>query len=259
MDAEVLPLCLRGVSKAYRLTTGEVVPALDRVDLDVHAGEVVCLMGPSGCGKSTTLHVAAGWLQPDAGEALARGEVISGPGPDRPFCYQESTIFQWLTVRENVAFGLQAQRRDCAVVDELLEEVGLAPFAHAYPKELSGGMMKRVELARAIAAASERAVLLLDESFASVDPLTRLSLHELLRRLLVERGHSAILSSHDPYECAFVADRIALMAPRPSRILEVIDVPLPAERTRELHTSGEFQAFASEVLSRMLEVGGDVQ
>jgi NitT/TauT family transport system ATP-binding protein len=203
------------------------VEALSHIDLHVHPGELVALVGTSGCGKSTLLRIVAGLEQPSSGEVLVDGEVVLGPGPDRGMVFQGHSLFPWLTVAGNIAFGLElagvprARRADR--VGELLEIVDLAEHGGRLPRELSGGMRQRVAIARALA--PEPDVLLLDEPFGALDAQTRLAMHEFLRQVWQRTGATIVLVTHDVDEAVYLAQRVYVMGARPGRILEEVALP----------------------------------
>ncbi len=203
------------------------VVALDRVDLQVDAGELVSLVGTSGCGKSTLLRIVAGLEQTSSGRVLVEGDMVLGPGPDRGMVFQGYSLFPWLSVAGNVAFGLElagvgrAQRAER--VEELLHVMGLAEHAGRLPRELSGGMRQRVAIARALA--PEPDLLLLDEPFGSLDAQTRTSLHEFLRQVWQRTGATIVLVTHDVDEALYLSQRIYVMHARPGRVVEEIALP----------------------------------
>ncbi len=225
-------LSIRGVSKRFCSRRDEV-HALDRVSLDVDEGEFVCLVGPSGCGKSTLLNLIAGLDRPDQGEVLANGQPVNGPGPDRMVMFQESALFPWLDVMDNVLFGLKLKhnlpkgaRRDVAT--HYLRLVGLERFAHASVHELSGGMKQRTALARALA--PNPRVLLMDEPFAALDAMTREQLYSDLQVIWQARKKTIVFVTHNVREAVCLGDRVVLFSPHPGRIREQFHVDLPRPR-----------------------------
>jgi NitT/TauT family transport system ATP-binding protein len=210
----------------------EGVPVLEDINLDVREGEFVCIVGPSGCGKSTLLNIAAGFLEATQGEMLIDGRLVHGPDPKRIFIFQENAIFPWMTVAQNVGFGVkratESERRE--LVHHYIEMVGLTGFEHAYPRELSGGMKQRVEIARALAA--EPDVLFMDEPFGALDYLTRLRLRHELTQIWQREKRTILFVTHDVEESVQLAGRIMVMGRRPSRIRAI--VPVEAERPRDL-------------------------
>jgi NitT/TauT family transport system ATP-binding protein len=206
------------------------VDVLRGVDLAVAEGEFVCLVGPSGCGKSTLLNIVGGFLAPTVGSVEIDGEAVSAPDPRRVFIFQENGVFPWLTVEENIGFGLGhrpgAERRE--IVARYVEMMRLSGFERSYPRELSGGMKQRVELARALA--TEPDVLYMDEPFGALDYLTRLRLRAELVQLWQRIDPTILFVTHDVEEAVQLADRIVVMEQRPSRIREIVPVPLPRPR-----------------------------
>jgi NitT/TauT family transport system ATP-binding protein len=232
------------VTKIYRSSDGSSLQALDVVDLQIDPGEIVALLGPSGCGKSTLLRICCGIETPTSGRAVVGGTTVAGPRRDVGVAFQQADLLEWRTVRQNVALGPRIQRRDATATDrviaELLELMGLTEFAARYPHELSGGMQQRAALARALAI--DPAVLLLDEPFGALDALTRERLNVELSRLCALRGVTTMLITHSIDEAVFVADRVAVMSPRPGRIVEEVRVDLPRPRTRSCLADPRFIA-----------------
>ncbi len=234
-------------------TGGYRVRPIDRLDLDAADGELVILLGPSGCGKTTLLRVLAGFEKADAGLVEVDGEPVRGPSPKRGMVAQAGTLFPWLPLRANLAWGLEAARAPDteAVVDDLLKVTGLAGFADALPRHLSGGMRQRAAIAQVLA--TRPPVLLLDEPFGALDAQTRLRMHEWLRRLLAERPTTVVLVTHDVDEALLLGDRLGLLSPRPGRVTQVVDVPLPADRGRATLSDPRFVSLKDEVLRRVLD------
>ncbi|HMJ13330.1 MAG TPA: ABC transporter ATP-binding protein [Polyangiaceae bacterium] len=210
---------------------GDAVQVLEGVNLDVRPGEFVCLLGPSGCGKSTLLNVVGGFLPAARGEVRVQGELVRGPDPRRIFVFQENGVFPWLTVQENIGFGLfqQSAEQAAQIVGRYVRMVGLAGFEHAYPHELSGGMKQRVEIARALAANPE--VLYMDEPFSALDFVTRLKMRTDLVRIWQAEHKTILFVTHDVEEAVQLADRILIMSQRPATIQSVVDVDLPRPRS----------------------------
>ena len=227
-DAHIV---VRGVSKRFPIPGGEVV-ALKDIDLSIGKGEFVCLLGPSGCGKSTLLNAVAGFSNPTAGTITVEGRTISAPGPDRGMVFQEYALFPWMTVAQNVAFGLEIKgmaRADIRTrVDELLVMLKLADFRDRFPKDLSGGMRQRVAIARVLAL--DPPVLLMDEPFGALDSLTRRSLQDELLRIWAQMKKTIIFVTHSIEESIYLADRIVVMTYRPGTIKADVYVDMPRPR-----------------------------
>ena len=244
-------MALRGVSKVFAAGSAHEVVAIERIDLEVRDGEIYCLLGPSGCGKTTVLNMVAGFEAASAGEVLVDGATVAAPGPDRAVVFQEATLFPWLTVLGNIAFGLRLAAVDGAAAREramrYVESMGLKGFEHRYPYELSGGMQQRVSLARAWV--NNPAVLLLDEPFGALDAQTKIVMQELLLELW-ERFHTTILYiTHDVEEAIFLGDRIGVMTKRPSRLRDELVVDVPRPRTIDLTTEDRFVALKRRILN----------
>jgi NitT/TauT family transport system ATP-binding protein len=245
-------LWLRDISLSYKTGAGEQLLALERVDLKVKPGEFLCVVGPSGCGKSTLLHLAAGLHHPTSGSVLVDNKVADGPGTDRMLIFQELGLFPWLTVRENVEFGMKmkglakSERRDKA--EHYLRLVHLGQFKNSYTHQLSGGMRQRVALARALA--SEPDVLLMDEPFAALDAQTRDLLHDELERIWAETGRTIIFVTHNVREAVRLGDRVVLLTFRPGRIKREFSVRL--RRPRHLEDV-EVAQTAREILDELRE------
>ena len=241
-------ISVRGIHKTFPLKDTEFV-ALDHVDLDIADNEFVTVVGPSGCGKSTLMNILAGLEEPTAGEALVDGREVAGPGPERGVIFQQYALFPWLTVRKNVEFGLKvagvpkAERRERA--QHFINMVGLDQFADALPKMLSGGMKQRCAIARAYAV--NPSILLMDEPFGALDALTRVKLQEQLLDTWSREKRTVMFITHDVDEAVFLANRVIVMAARPGRIYDVIDVDLPYPRTEDARLSPEFTQLRNRV------------
>jgi NitT/TauT family transport system ATP-binding protein len=245
---------LRGISKVF-WRNNQPTQALRNIDLEIAAGEFVCLLGPSGCGKSTLLHIVAGFIQPDEGSVLAYGEAASGPGADRCVLFQSPTLFPWLTSRENVLFGPRARGiRDTEtgmVADELLATVGLADFHDHFPHQLSGGMRHRAALARALI--NRPRILLMDEPFAALDAITRESMQNFLLRLWQRQRMTVLFVTHDVEEAVLLSDRVCVMSARPGRIVNKTRVDLARPRDEALRDTAEFVAMRRALRERLTE------
>lgn len=211
------------------------VRVLDDISFIAGAGEMICILGRSGCGKTTLLNILAGFLPPTSGTVLLNHQAVHCPGPDRCVVFQEDALFPWLTVRENIAFGLQGRTKDKAYlnkeVDRFLSLAGLSAFQGYLPREISGGMKQRVALARVLIL--QPAVLLMDEPFVSLDLQTREEMHNLLVSLWEKLAQTILFVTHDVDEAIKLADRILLVDRAPGRIREKIPVSLPRPRTVE--------------------------
>jgi len=215
---------------------GEQIDVLERVNFEVREGEFVCFVGPSGCGKSTLLNIVGGFLPVTRGDITVEGQPVDGPDPRRIFVFQENGVFPWLTVQDNIGFGL-LQRPDAErarIVAHYIEMVGLGGFERAYPRELSGGMKQRVEIARALAANPD--IIYMDEPFGALDFITRLKMRSDLTRIWQSEGKTILFVTHDIEEAVQLADRVLVMSQRPATIQTVVPVELP--RPRDLDSPG---------------------
>lgn len=248
-------LTLRDVAVAFRARGGGEIAAIDRLSLDVADREIVSIVGPSGCGKSTLLRLIAGLVRPSSGEIRLDGRAVSDPGADRGMVFQSYTLFPWLTVQGNVEFGprlrglAEAARRDVAT--RFVQMVGLAGFEHAYPKELSGGMMQRVAIARALA--NDPEVLLMDEPFGALDAQTRAFMQELLLDIWQKTPKTILFVTHDIDEALFLGDRVYVMTARPGRFRDEVRLDLPRPRTLEITMSPAFVEAKRRVLAIIRE------
>jgi len=203
---------------------------LDDISLDVREGEFVCLLGPSGCGKSTLLNIVGGFLAPQQGSVTIDGEAVTGPDPRRIFVFQERGVFPWLTVEENIGFGLfklpEAEKRER--ITHYVQLVGLKGFERSYPRELSGGMKQRLEVARALAVNPD--VLYLDEPFGALDSITRLQMRRELLRIWHAERKTILFVTHDIEESVQLADRVVVLSARPGRVQRIVDIDIPHPR-----------------------------
>jgi NitT/TauT family transport system ATP-binding protein len=211
------------------------VQALKNIKLTVREGEFVSIVGPSGCGKSTLLYMLGGFVPPSSGRLLADGRLISSPGVDRGIVFQEYALFPWLTVFDNIAYGLEmtgipAAQREKAV-EHYVALIGLKGFERRYPRELSGGMKQRVALARTFA--YEPSILLLDEPFGALDSLTRETMQDELRRLWRTTGKTIVMVTHDVGEAVYLSNRVCVMSQRPGQIVEEFSIDLDRSGERE--------------------------
>ena len=233
-------------------TAGGRLLALDKINLQVSAGEFLCIVGPSGCGKSTLLYLIAGLNQPSAGKVLMDGNVVEHTGTDRIMIFQEHGLFPWLTVEENVEFGMKmkgvkkALRREQA--NEYLKLVHLQKFGKSYIHQLSGGMRQRVAIARALA--TEPDVLLMDEPFAALDAQTRDLLHDELERIWAETGRTIVFVTHNVREAVRLGDRVAVFTFRPGRVKREYKIDLPRPRHLE---DAAVAGTAREILNDLRE------
>ncbi|CAI8992228.1 Uncharacterized ABC transporter ATP-binding protein MJ0412 [Pseudomonas sp. IT-P253] len=224
------------VSLRYQKPDGGMFTALEQVSFEVPDQQFAVLVGPSGCGKSSLLYLTAGLNEPTEGEIYVGGQQVQGPGADRGMVFQSYTLFPWLTVRQNVEFGLKrrgmasAERKE--IVDYYVNEVGLTGFADNYAKQLSGGMMQRVAIARALA--NDPQILLMDEPFGALDSQTRLQMQQLLLRVWGNSKKTVLFVTHDIDEAILLGDRVYVMGARPGRIKQILDVPIERPRTLDM-------------------------
>ena len=233
-------------------TSGRDVVALKDINLQVPRGQFVCLLGPSGCGKSTLLNAVAGFAPPSSGTITADDQLVTGPGPERGMVFQEYALFPWMTVEQNVGFGLEikgmARTQIIQRVGGLLKLLSLEDFAKRYPKDLSGGMRQRVAIARVLALDSP--ILLMDEPFGALDALTRRNLQDELLRLWAELRKTVIFVTHSIEEAIYLADRIVVMTYRPGTIKRDMLIDLPRLRDP---ASPEFNALKRELGLMVME------
>jgi NitT/TauT family transport system ATP-binding protein len=237
------------------------VIAVQDVSLTIREGEFISLVGPSGCGKTTLLTMIAGFVQPTRGTVMLDGRPIIGPGPDRGVIFQEYAVFPWLTVEQNIGFGLAlranrvrvAERR--AIVERYIRLMRLAGFEHAWPRTLSGGMKQRVALARAYAVKSD--FLLMDEPFGALDAQTRSAMQDLLLDVLAEEGKTVVFITHAVEEALYLSSRIVVITARPARIRHIVEVPFPYPRQQGLFRSSEFLDLRAAVHEEVMREYAD--
>jgi NitT/TauT family transport system ATP-binding protein len=246
----VSKLVVEGVTRVFpAVARRSPVRALEPIDLAVADNDFITILGPSGCGKSTLLRIVAGLDEPTAGRVLLDGQPVGGPGADRGMVFQSYTLFPWLTVRENICFGLRERRvpraRQDEVADSFVARVGLRGFEDHYPKHLSGGMQQRTALARALA--NDPKILLLDEPFGALDTQTRALMQELLLGIWEADRTTVLFVTHDIDESIFLASRVVVMTARPGRIKCEVPVDLPHPRVYTVKTTPEFAALKARL------------
>lgn len=227
---------------------GSVTTALSDVNLDIRKGELISIIGPSGCGKTTLLRLISGLDKPQRGEVTFKGRRIEEPNPERGYVFQQGSLFPWLTVEENIAFGLKARGKYKEHKDEVAEyiaKVGLQGFEKSYPHQISGGMAQRVAIARALI--DHPKVLLLDEPMGALDSFTRADLQDRLLDLWEKYHMTMILVTHDVDEAIYLGNRVVIMTPRPGRIKEIVPIHL-AQRDR---VSDDFTAYRKQLLTKL--------
>src|SRR5246500_2852206 len=258
-EPQIPKLSLSDVSLSYATNSSGHLVALKNINLQVQPGEFLCIVGPSGCGKSTLLHLIAGLHQQTSGEVLVDNAPVQGPGTDRILIFQELGLFPWLTVAQNVEFGMRMKgvpkaERDAKIRD-YLRLVHLQQFKDSYIHQLSGGMRQRVALARALA--TEPDVLLMDEPFAALDAQTRDLLHDELERIWAETGRTIIFVTHNVREAVRLGDRVALLTFRPGRVKQEFSVNLPRPRHMEqpdlARTAGDILNCLRDEINKSLE------
>jgi ABC-type nitrate/sulfonate/bicarbonate transport system ATPase subunit len=258
---EVPKLQIRDLHVTYRSREGADVEAVRGVDFDIankpDEGEIVVFLGPSGCGKSTILKAVAGLLPPTRGEIFVDGERVDSVGRDRGMVFQAYTSFGWLTVRENVEYGLRlrgvpkAERR--AEAEKYIEAVGLKDFADKFPKALSGGMKQRVAIARTLI--NKPKLLLMDEPFGALDPQTRWGMQGLLIDISRKEDNTILFVTHDVAEAVYLADTVLVLAQRPTKVLHRVEVPHFQRRDLALKSSSEFRDCERQLLDLLYAKG----
>ena len=259
------------LGKRFETANGEIDALVD-INFQIRRRELICVIGPSGCGKSTLIRIIAGLETPSSGQMLLDGKPVHGPGADRCMVFQGYTLFPWLTVLENVMFGMRMNNTGSEhEALEWIELVGLSKFTHAYPNQLSGGMKQRVAIARALAIRPR--VLLMDEPFGALDAQTRCQLQTYLLEIWRNVDLTILFITHDLEEAIYLADRIVVLGANPGHIQEIIEVPVPHPRTQEQFLSPEFLATKARLeelihpqgkdqsafkMPRMTQVGDDV-
>jgi NitT/TauT family transport system ATP-binding protein len=217
---------------------------VEDVTYDIHDGDFIAVIGPSGCGKTTMMSMLAGFQKPTTGKVLFDGAPVQGPGPERGVIFQEYGVFPWLTVKQNIAFGLKLKANRIpnsehdGICDHYLELMGLSDFANSYPKHLSGGMRQRLAIARAYAVKPQ--FLLMDEPFGALDAQTRSNMQNLLLQVLASEGKTVMLITHSVEEAIYLASRIVVVTARPARIKQIIDVPFAYPRDESIQERPEF-------------------
>ena len=224
---------------------------VDDISYDINDGDFIAVIGPSGCGKTTMMSMLAGFQKPTTGKVLFDGNPVNGPGPERGVIFQEYGVFPWLTVKDNIAFGLKLKANHVPVAerDQICEHylalMGLSDFANSYPKHLSGGMRQRLAIARAYAVKPQ--FLLMDEPFGALDAQTRANMQNLLLKVLATEGKTVMLITHSVEEAIYLASRIVVVTARPARIKEIIDVPFAYPRDESLQERPEFGELRSHI------------
>jgi NitT/TauT family transport system ATP-binding protein len=247
---------MKNVWKSFSSPMGDKpLTVLENITLKIDEGEIVALIGPSGCGKSTVLNIAAGFEEPDEGHLLFKGEPVIAPSSKRGVVFQSAVLFPWLTVKQNIVYGLKLKKLNHNLQDEKCEKyislVGLKGFEHYYPHQLSGGMQQRVSITRVLI--MEPKMLLMDEPFASLDAQTRISMQQLLLSISLQLNPSILFITHDVEEALFLADSIYVMSRLPGRIKHEIHVPFPKPRTISLLGNPSFSKAKHEILQLLFE------
>ena len=249
-------IAIEHIDKIFPGGQGQETQALSDVSLDIRPGSFISLIGPSGCGKSTLLRLISGLEHPTAGSVKLDEEAVTGPGADRGFMFQEHSLFPWLNLYDNLAFGLRARglyEAEKERIPELLQLVGLEGFEKSYPHQLSGGMCQRASLARALAGRPK--VLLLDEPLGALDAFTRMNIQDELQRIWQEEHMTMVMVTHDVDEAVYLSDTVIVMTARPGRIVKSLPIELPRPRDR---SSEDFFHYTSLIL-KTLHYGGQHQ
>ncbi|MBN9347444.1 MAG: ABC transporter ATP-binding protein [Devosia sp.] len=252
-ETQAPAISISNLTKFYGSPKGRRMKALENVTLTVGRGEFVSIIGPSGCGKTTMLKMVGGILGWDEGSIEVLGKPVTGPGPERATVFQSFALLPWMTVIDNVSFGLKvrgmAKPERYAVARKLLASVGLADFETSYPRQLSGGMQQRVGLARALAVSPQ--LLLMDEPFSAIDAQTRLILQTDLLDIWSKTDLSVLFITHAMDEAVFLSDKVVIMGARPGHVTDIIDVDLPRPRTEETRRDPRFVELTGFVWDRL--------
>lgn len=255
MLKKIVEISIDSVSKSYETHDENKLICLQNLSIDVYKNEFLCIMGPSGCGKTTLLNIVAGFISSDSGSVKIRDKLIGKPGPDRAVVFQANAVFPWMTVEQNIGYNPKISGKSKSeqklIVDRFVRFVHLEEFRKAWPKELSGGMKKRVDLARAYASNPE--VILMDEPFGALDILTKEKLQLELQEMWIKEQKTILFITHDLEEALYLGDRVAIMTPRPSEISRIIEVPFNKPRKIELKTSGSFVELRREIIASLGE------
>lgn len=254
MDQKKIKLKIDNVSKIFGKSNNQVV-ALDKTSFEVEEGEFVTILGPSGCGKSTILRIIAGLTDTSSGKALLDSKEIVSSGADRGMVFQSYTLFPWLTVQENIEFGLElkgmAKKERAEIALHYLDLIGLTGFENQYPQNLSGGMKQRVAIARALA--NDPEILLMDEPFGALDAQTRSIMQEILLNAWQESKKTILFVTHDVEEAIFLGDTVYVMTARPGRLKKRIPIPLDRPRKFEMKQTPQFLQIKQELLGLIRE------
>lgn len=257
---------MKGVCRSFPKEDGTMREVLKDVNFEIEdlfqgerdMGEFHVLLGPSGCGKSTLLRMLAGLDFPDSGKVLVQGAEVKGPAKDRGMVFQKYSSFPWLTVEQNIAYGLKIngtpkKERD-EIVAHLIESVGLQTFEKVYPDTLSGGMQQRVAIARTLAL--KPSIILMDEPFGALDAQTRATMQDLLLKIWDETACTVVFVTHDVEEAIYLADFIHILSARPASIAETLQVPFERPRTSGIRTQPEFRSLQQHILQVLRETPG---
>lgn len=242
---------VKDINKSFEGKKSDKLSVLEDINLHIDDGELVCLLGPSGCGKTTLLRLIAGLDQPTSGEIVANGEIVKNPSGDRAVIFQQYSLFPWLTVLQNVTFGLEMTNKgnkaeNIAAAERYLTSVGLIDFKDSYPHELSGGMKQRVAIIRSLL--NHSPILLMDEPFSALDMQNRHKLQEQLIGVWKRFENTIVFVTHDVDEAVYLADKIVIMDKNPGKIAEIVEVDIERPRKRE---SDEFIALQESIVKNL--------
>jgi len=270
MEPRKSKITVKNVNRSFASPKGQRIAALEKINFEIEdayskegrdIGEFRVLLGPSGCGKSTLLRLIAGLDQPDSGQILVNDQPVHRPGRDRGMVFQKYTSFPWLSVADNIGYGLKIngvpsdKRKETVAL--LVEAIGLRGFEHSYPDTLSGGMQQRVAIARTLAL--RPSVILMDEPFGALDAQTRSEMQQLLLRVWDETASTILFVTHDVEEAVYLADRIFIMSSHPGTIVEDVQVPFDRPRDLSLKQGNEFHELQNYVLGRLRRAPGSGQ